>query len=137
MKENPSSYIIGTGYGSLVNLKFKAPLGNEDMKYISRLHNGYVFVFYKTGIFGLVDIPDLLEIISPHQENYQYQDRPLIACVDDSLMISHMMEQIIGMAGYRFVAVNDPQDAVKVLQSRQPDLIFLDIVMPRINGYDL
>ncbi|MEL6500793.1 MAG: response regulator, partial [Cyanobacteria bacterium J06623_1] len=65
------------------------------------------------------------------------KDRPLIACIDDSLMISHMMEQIISMAGYRFVAINDPLDAVGTLINRQPDLIFLDIVMPRVSGYDL
>jgi two-component system, chemotaxis family, response regulator PixG len=93
--------------------------------------------YIQSGIFGLVGIPDLLEVITPHQSNYQTEDRPLIACVDDSLMISHMMEQIIGMAGYRFLAINDPLDAVRILKSRQPDLIFLDIVMPRINGYDL
>lgn len=56
MKENPSSFFIGTGYGSLVNLKFKAPIGEGGMKYISRLHNGYAFVFYKTGFFGLIFI---------------------------------------------------------------------------------
>lgn len=93
--------------------------------------------YIQSGIFGLVDIPDLLEIISPHQENYEHQDRPLIACVDDSPMVSHLMEQIIGMAGYRFLAVNDPRDAARVLMSSQPDLIFLDIVMPTISGYDL
>ena len=54
INENPSSYILGTGFGSLVNLKFKAPVGDEGMKFISRLHNGYVFVFYKTGIIGLL-----------------------------------------------------------------------------------
>ena len=54
MDKNPSSYIYGTGYGSLINLKFKAPLGEKDMKHISRIHNGYVFVLYKTGIVGLV-----------------------------------------------------------------------------------
>lgn len=55
MNENPTSYFFGTGYGSLVNLKFKAPIGDdENMKFISRLHNGYVFVFYKTGIIGLI-----------------------------------------------------------------------------------
>jgi len=54
MQENPHSFITGMGYGSLVNLKFQAPLGESGkMKYISRLHNGYMFVFYKTGIFGL------------------------------------------------------------------------------------
>jgi two-component system, chemotaxis family, response regulator PixG len=93
--------------------------------------------YIQSGIFGLVNVPDLLEIITPHTSNHSHKDRPLIACVDDSLMISHMMEQIIGMAGYRFVSVNDPLEAVRVLQSRRPDLIFLDIVMPRVNGYDL
>ena len=53
MNENPSSYFIGTGFGSLVNLKFKAPVSENGMKFISRLHNGYIFTLYKTGVFGL------------------------------------------------------------------------------------
>lgn len=93
--------------------------------------------YIQSGIFGLVDIPDLLEIASSSNINYENKDRPLIACVDDSLMISHMMERIISMAGYRFIAISDPLDAVETLLSRQPDLIFLDVVMPKVNGYDL
>lgn len=96
--------------------------------------------YIQSGIFGLVDIPDLLELTSPsNANNYNYENRnkPLIACIDDSLMISHMMEQIITMAGYQFIAVNDPLTAVDTLLNRQPDLIFLDIVMPKISGYDL
>lgn len=54
MEKKPSSYVFGTGYGSLVNLKFKAPVGEKDMKFISRIHNGYVFVLYKTGFIGLI-----------------------------------------------------------------------------------
>ena len=58
MDENPSSYIFGTGYGSLVNLKFFAPLtGNykdKGLKYISELHNGYVYIFYKLGLLGML-----------------------------------------------------------------------------------
>ncbi|MQP25002.1 hypothetical protein GFJ94_07990 [Flavobacterium sp. LMO8] len=54
MKKKPSSYIFGTGYGSLINLKFKAPVGEKDMKFISRIHNGYVYVLYKTGFIGLI-----------------------------------------------------------------------------------
>lgn len=57
MEENPHSFITGTGYGSLINLKFQAPIGEEGtMKFISRMHNGYMFVFYKTGIFGLFSL---------------------------------------------------------------------------------
>jgi hypothetical protein len=54
MNENSKSYLFGTGHGSLVNLKFKAPVGEKEMKFISRIHNGYVFVLYKTGIIGLI-----------------------------------------------------------------------------------
>lgn len=55
LKRKPEAYVIGCGYGSLVNLKFYAPLSGDakGMKYISELHNGYIFVLYKTGIFGL------------------------------------------------------------------------------------
>ena len=54
MSEYKFGVFTGTGFGSLVNLKFMAPLSEKKMKYISRLHNGYVFIFYKTGIFGLL-----------------------------------------------------------------------------------
>ena len=56
MQENPSSFVVGTGFGSLVNLKFKAPLTGEKegMRYISELHNGYMYVFYKTGSIGII-----------------------------------------------------------------------------------
>ena len=56
MKKEPASFIFGTGYGSLVNLGFWAPLGEykKGMKYISELHNGYRYVFYKTGLLGIL-----------------------------------------------------------------------------------
>ena len=56
MSQHPSSYIFGVGYGTLVNLKFFAPLTNDDkgMKYISELHNGYPYLLYKSGLFALV-----------------------------------------------------------------------------------
>lgn len=93
--------------------------------------------YVQSGIFGLVATPDLLESLTSPGENYENRGRPLIACIDDSLMISQMMEQIISIAGYRFVAINDPANAVSTLVNRKPDLIFLDIVMPKISGYDL
>ena len=45
---------LGKGVGSLVDLEFVAPLNEEGMQYISTLHNGYGFILFKSGIFGLV-----------------------------------------------------------------------------------
>ena len=72
MLDNKSSFIFGTGYGSLVNLKFKAPLAginSDGLKFISELHNGYVYIFYKTGIFGVILI--LYFLISLYKKIYQ------------------------------------------------------------------
>ncbi len=56
MEEKPISYAVGTGFGSLVDLNFHAPLTGDakGIRYISELHNGYAYVIYKTGILGLI-----------------------------------------------------------------------------------
>jgi hypothetical protein len=56
LNENPQAYVFGCGHGSLVNLKFYAPLSDDPkgMKYISELHNGYAYILYKTGLIGIL-----------------------------------------------------------------------------------
>ena len=53
MNEEPVSFIIGKGFGALVDLKFKAPLSSENIRFIPILHNGYSYILFKTGIIGL------------------------------------------------------------------------------------
>ncbi|NEO98301.1 MAG: response regulator [Symploca sp. SIO2E9] len=61
----------------------------------------------------------------------------LVACVDDSIWVCQTMKKLITAAGYRFVSVNNALRAPAVLLARKPDLIFLDIVMPNANGYEI
>lgn len=53
-EESIIPYVMGMGLGSLVDLGFKAPLGREEMQYIPHLHNGYVYVFFKSGGTGFL-----------------------------------------------------------------------------------
>ncbi len=62
---------------------------------------------------------------------------PLIACVDDSPQVCAVMTAIIEKAGYRCVATQDSVQAVSLLLQHQPDLIFLDLIMPIVNGYEV
>ncbi|WP_287129494.1 response regulator [Candidatus Cyanaurora vandensis] len=62
---------------------------------------------------------------------------PLVACVDDSLQICQTMERIVNGAGYRFFAVQEPLRGFATLLQRKPDLIFLDLIMPNTNGYEV
>ncbi len=54
LNKTPLTYINGKGFGGLVDLKFEAPLGDHDIRYIPILHNGYVYIVFKTGIIGLI-----------------------------------------------------------------------------------
>lgn len=63
--------------------------------------------------------------------------QPLIACIDDSPIICQGMERILTRARYRFVGISDPLRAIAQLLAQKPDLIFLDLVMPNANGYEI
>ena len=94
--------------------------------------------YFQSGVFGLTEVPDLIESLPvgniPTLEKIH---QPLIACVDDSEMVCFTIEQILSISGYRFLAISDPLRAIPILLEHKPDLIFLDIVMPHVSGYEL
>ncbi|AVH69629.1 response regulator [Nostoc sp. 'Lobaria pulmonaria (5183) cyanobiont'] len=63
--------------------------------------------------------------------------RPLVACVDDSPTICRSLEEILTHQGYRFVGVQESLTAVLKLIKSKPDFIFLDLLMPKVNGYEI
>lgn len=62
---------------------------------------------------------------------------PLVACIDDSRIDSLAMRKILTEAGYRCINIHDPVQALPMLLENKPDLIFLDLVMPIANGYEI
>ncbi|NEQ67846.1 MAG: response regulator [Symploca sp. SIO2D2] len=62
---------------------------------------------------------------------------PLVVYIDDSRSDSLIMSQILAQAGYRFINIRDPLKALPILLEQKPDLIFLDLVMPMVNGYEI
>ncbi|NEQ50126.1 MAG: response regulator [Leptolyngbya sp. SIO3F4] len=60
-----------------------------------------------------------------------------IVYVDNSLTDSHKMATIIEAAGYRYSNISDPLEALKQLVKLKPKAIFLNLIMPVVNGYEL
>lgn len=54
LNKDKKDYMFGKGFGALVDLNFNAPLNEEGMRYIPVLHNGYIYLLFKTGIIGLM-----------------------------------------------------------------------------------
>lgn len=66
------------------------------MKYISRLHNGYVFIFYKTGIFGLLlYLIFLLSLYLKIYINSKNQDVILFAKIISSIGVFYFISTLI------------------------------------------
>lgn len=61
----------------------------------------------------------------------------LIACIDDSPAIGKAIEQILKPSGYDVLSIVNPLQGIATLLEAKPNLIFLDLVMPNTNGYEL
>ena len=69
--------------------------------------------------------------------NVSVKQSPLIACIDDSILIYQSLEKIITEHGYRSYGIQDPLKIMPSLIRNKPDFIFLDLLMPITNGYEI
>ena len=86
---------------------------------------------------SIPDLPPPLSPLPPKPQARPASQGPLIACIDDSPAVCRTLGKVVTAAGYQFVGINDPLRAIAVLLARKPDLIFLDLVMPNANGYEI
>jgi chemosensory pili system protein ChpA (sensor histidine kinase/response regulator) len=65
-------------------------------------------------------------------------DRRIFALVvDDSITVRRVTQRLLERNGMRVVTAKDGLEAVSVLQDEVPDVILLDIEMPRMDGYEV
>ncbi|HTY48127.1 MAG TPA: response regulator [Steroidobacteraceae bacterium] len=59
----------------------------------------------------------------------------LVLIVDDSPTELHVMQKALQRHGYKTAAAADGAEGVRLAREMNPDLIFMDVVMPGMNGY--
>ncbi|HEX6246093.1 MAG TPA: response regulator, partial [Polyangiales bacterium] len=98
----------------------------------------------------VVDLPDLLRagtreltvnrkiatsaVAGPSANKLQ---QPSVLVVDDSLSVRRSMEQLLSDSGYEVRLARDGLEAVAMIEARKPDLLLVDLEMPRMNGMEL
>ncbi len=60
-----------------------------------------------------------------------------ILVVDDEIYIVHILDFSLGMEGYEVITALDGEQALEKLKAEKPDLIVLDIMMPKLDGYEV
>jgi adenylate cyclase len=60
-----------------------------------------------------------------------------ILVVDDVAANVRLLEAVLAPRGYDVVSATDGENALKLVESSQPDLVLLDVMMPEPDGYEV
>ena len=60
-----------------------------------------------------------------------------VLVVDDEENVREILAHFLKSAGYELVSTGDPEEALLVARKTIPDVILLDVTMPRMDGFDL
>ena len=63
------------------------------------------------------------------------QERRKVMVIDDSKTIRKTAENLLSKQGYEVYTAVDGYDALAKIAEHEPDIIFVDILMPRLDGY--
>ncbi len=61
---------------------------------------------------------------------------PVVLVVDDSLTVRKVTTRLLEREGYKALTAKDGLDALQILSDANPDVILLDIEMPRMDGFE-
>jgi chemosensory pili system protein ChpA (sensor histidine kinase/response regulator) len=71
------------------------------------------------------------------EETPALQTMPLVMVVDDSLTVRKVTSRMLARAGYDVATAKDGVDALEQLTQVVPDVMLLDVEMPRMDGFEL
>jgi PAS domain S-box-containing protein len=125
----------GTGLGLPISQKFVQLLGGQ-LEVTSQLDQGSTFWFEIP--VGLVRADDVegeepaarVQAIAPGQPQYR------ILVVEDHWANRVLLQTLLTTVGFEVMTANDGQAAIACWQTWQPDLIFMDIRMPVMDGIE-
>ena len=67
----------------------------------------------------------------------EVDQRTFVLVVDDSITVRRVTQRLLERNGMRVLTAKDGVDAVTLMQEHRPDVILLDIEMPRMDGYEV
>ena len=65
------------------------------------------------------------------------QRKKTVLVADDSDLVLRRCETLLAQAGYHVLLASDGIEALRMIREEHPDIVVLDLLMPRMTGFDL
>ncbi|MDH3948562.1 MAG: Hpt domain-containing protein [Gammaproteobacteria bacterium] len=78
---------------------------------------------------------DLIEV--PVKPVEKVKSKPIVMVVDDSITVRKVTTRLLERNNYEVLTAKDGVDALSQLQENRPDIMLLDVEMPRMDGFEL
>jgi chemosensory pili system protein ChpA (sensor histidine kinase/response regulator) len=100
------------------------------------LGDGRIVIILDIGALVRAEWRTRAQVPAPPKE--RLGDRRIFALVvDDSITVRRVTQRLLERNGMRVLTARDGMDAIALLQDNLPDVILLDIEMPRMDGYEV
>ena len=63
--------------------------------------------------------------------------QPLVLVVEDELNLSEVLEAYLRRDGFRTERATDGESALRLFRAAKPDLVLLDVMMPKLDGFEV
>lgn len=73
----------------------------------------------------------------PKQKDDNLDKSATILLVEDDAFLSSMYQTKLELEGYKVWVAKDGERGLQMIRKYEPDLILLDIILPKLNGFDL
>ena len=76
-------------------------------------------------------------LVEPDTEEYLRVAKSKILVIDDELVVRDFISQVLTNEGHEVEAIDNAEDALKMIKDKRYSLILLDIKMPGMSGIEL
>ena len=123
----PTNHVIqGAGLGLAISHHLLGLMGGK-LRVESSLGQGSVFS-------GFIQAPLIYNLL-PEENNLPKHDLTILVA-DDSIDVRNLMEIYLEEGGYKVIGACNGKEAISLAIEAKPDLIFMDMQMPIVNGYE-
>ena len=130
---------VGPQLASVAGISGATILGDGSVVIILDIHSLIRAAHVQVPAMGVADIPVLPQepVEQDDQDTDTRRDTPLVMVTDDSVTVRKVTTRLLERNGYEVVTAKDGMDAIAKLEDIRPDVMLLDIEMPRMDGFEV